>query len=46
MDHEVTAEPANMPSNGGLREAWDLGVGEAVGVLGKVGKAAYVGVWR
>lgn len=34
-----------MSSNGGLREAWDLGVGEDVGVLGKVSKAAYVGVW-
>ena len=41
----VSAEPADMSSNGGLREAWDLGVGEDVGVLGKVSKAAYVGVW-
>ena len=35
-----------MSSNGGLREAWDLGVGEDVRVLGKVGEAPYVGVWR
>ena len=34
-----------MSSDGGLREAWDLGVGEDVGVLGEVGEAAYVGVW-
>ena len=45
MYHEVSAEPADMSSNSGLREARDLGVGEDVGVLGKVGEAAYVGVW-
>ena len=35
-----------MSSNSGLGEAGDLGVGEDVGVLGQIGKAAYVGVWR
>ena len=45
MYHEVSAEPADMSRNSGLREARDLGVGEDVGVLGKVGEAAYVGVW-
>ena len=39
-------KPANMSSNGGLREARDLGVWEDVGVLGKVGESAYVGVCR